>query len=216
MTQLVHLGRVGVLATRPVVQYRAVLPGVPEPGDHVHEFVRAVVALVVAQVGVDAEVLRLTVVDRCDHVPGRPTAGQVVQRGESPRDMERRVVGGRVRCAEPDLGGGLRQHPEHHPEVQLDRPRTVVDGLGHRPAVDAWHRQAVVEEHQVEAALFELAADLGVVRRVEIAVFGRRMAPGTGIYRGTARLHERDQGHLVFASISHEPNVTSDISDFKC
>jgi hypothetical protein len=36
----------------------------------------------------------------------------------------------------------------------------VADRLGHRPAVNAGHGQTVIEEHHVEAALFEDAADL--------------------------------------------------------
>lgn len=173
VSQLVHLVGVGELPGSPVVQDGFVLPGVPQAGHHVHEFVGAVVPFVVTEVGVDPEVLRLAVVDGGDHVPRRAAARQVVERGERARHVERLVVGGRVGGAQPDLRRGLRQHPENHTEVQLDRAGAVMHGLAYRSAVDAGHGQAVVEEHQVEATLFELAADLRVVGRVQVPVFGR-------------------------------------------
>ena len=55
---------------------------------------------------VDPEVLGLAVVDRRDDVPRGPAAGQVVERGEGAGDVERRVVGRRVRGAEADVAGG--------------------------------------------------------------------------------------------------------------
>ena len=138
VSQLVHLGRVGELTGHPVVQDGLVLPGVPQAGHHVQELVGAVVPFVVAEVGVDAEVLRLAVVDRRDDVPGRAAARKVVQRGERARHVEGRVVRRRVRRAQPDLRGGLRQHAEDHAEVQLDRPGAVVDRL--RPPIRRRHR----------------------------------------------------------------------------
>src|SRR5581483_8379917 len=105
------------------------------------------------EVGVDPEVLRLTVVDRRDHVPGRPATGEVVEGGEGAGHVERRVVDGRVGGAEPDAVGDRRADPEHDGEVQLDGTGAQPDGVGHRCAVDARHGQPVVEEHEVEATL---------------------------------------------------------------
>ena len=121
--------------------------------------------------------------------------------------------------------------PEHDAQVELHRAGAPQDRLGHRAAVDAGHGQPVVEEHQVEAALFERAAQLLVVARGEEAVLGGRMAPRTGVHRRVPRLHEPHQRHLPLrrcsswrslACVGSAPaaapgpaNVECDMSDFK-
>ncbi len=177
-----------------------VVPRVPQPGGGLEELVGPVVAGVVAEVGVDPEVLRLAVVDRRDHVPRGPAARQVVERGERAGDVERRVVGRRVGGAEADVAGGAGHQAEHDAQVELHRAGAQAHGVGHRPAVDAGHRQPVVEEHHVEAALFEGAAELLVVAPGEEAVLGGGVAPRPRVDGDVAGLHEADQRHLPLAA----------------
>ena len=209
VVEFAHFVGIGEHPGRTIVHDRVRVPGVPQPADHVEEFVGAVVALVVTEMGVHAEVLGLAVVDRGHHVPGRAAAGEVVEGGEGPGHVEGRVVGRGVGRAQPDPRGRLRQHAQDHAEVEFDRSRAVAHRLGHRARVDAGHGESVVEEHQVEAALLELPSDLRVIGRVEIAVLGGRMPPRTRVDRGVARLHERDQRHPVAVSRCHvlESNI---------
>ena len=153
--------------------------------------------------GVDAEVLGLTVVDGGHHIPCGPSARQVIQAGERPRDVERLVVRRRIGGAEADVRCRLGEYAEDDAEVEFDRARAVSDRFGDRTAVDAGHRKSVVEEHQIEAAFLQLPPDFGVVRRVEIAVFGGGVAPGSGIHGGASRLHESNERHLVGATLTH-------------
>ena len=158
-----HLLRIGEHAADAVEHERVVLPGVPQAGRGLEELVGPVVALVVAKHVFDPEILRLAVVHRGHHVPRRPPAREVVQGGEGPGHVERRVVGRRVRGTQTDRPGDPGNDPEHDAQVELDGTGAVTDGLGHRTAVDARHGQPVVEEHHVEAALFERSAELRVV-----------------------------------------------------
>jgi hypothetical protein len=194
------LGEQAVLA---VEHQRVVIPGVPEPDGGLEELVRPVVARVVSQDLVDAEVLRLAVVDRGDDVPCRPTPGEVVERRERPRHMERRVVGGRVGGAESDVAGRAGQDAEHDAEVELHRAGARAHGLGDGAAVDAGHRQPVVEEHQIEAPVLEGATDLLVVARCEEPVLGGRVPPRPRVHRRVPGLHEAHQRHLPPTGPTH-------------
>ena len=66
---------------------------------------------------------------------------------------------------------------EHDAQVELDRPGAESHRVGDRAAVDAGHGEPVVEEHQVEATVFERPAELLVEALVEEPVLGRRMPP---------------------------------------
>ena len=95
--------------------------------------------------------------------------------------------------------------------------------LRDRATVDPRHGEAIVEEHEVEAALFERPGQLLVVARGEESVLRGRMPPGPGVDGGVPRLHEPDQGHLPFLvrhgalpyEIRHWPNLVCNISDIK-
>jgi hypothetical protein len=89
VVELVDLGGIREHPGRPVEDEGVVVPGVPQAGGCLEELVSAVVAGVVIEVVLDPEVLGLAVVHRRHHVPGRPTARQVVERGERAGDVER-------------------------------------------------------------------------------------------------------------------------------
>ena len=100
-----HLRGIGIAAVLLVDDDRAVVPGVPVAEHDFHEFVGAVVAQVVLQMGVLAHVERLAVVDRGDDVPGRAAVRHQVERLEAPRDVERLEIGGRGGRGEAELFG---------------------------------------------------------------------------------------------------------------
>ena len=203
VVELVHLVGVGEQRRLAVEHQRVVVPAVPEAGRRLEELVGAVVARVVGQVLLEAEVLCLAVVHRRHHVPRGAAAREVVERGERPGDVERRVIGRRVGGPEPDVPGGRRHDPEHDAQVQLHRAGTGADRLGDRPAVDAGHGQAVVEEHQVEAPVLERPPQLLVVARGEEPVLGGGVAPRAGVDRGVPGLHEPHQRHLPSPAVGH-------------
>ena len=120
----------------------------------------------------------------------------MVERGEGAGDVVRRVVRGGVGRAQTDALGGADHDTEHDAEIELHRPGPEPDGIGDGATVDPRHGQAVVEEHHVEAVLFEGPAQLGVVARGEKAVLGGGMSPRPRVDRGVARLHEPHQRHL--------------------
>ena len=196
VVDLVHLGRVGELAGLPVHDQRAVLPGVPQRRDGLQELLGPVVALVVVQMGLDAEVLRLRVVHRGDDVPRGPPAGQVVERGERAGDVERVVVRRGVGGADADPRRGADDPAEHGRQVELDRAGAVADGVGDRVAVDAGHGEPVVEEHAVELRRLQRLRDVRVVVHRQEPEVGRRVAPRSGVDGHVAGLHEADQRHL--------------------
>ena len=92
--------------------------------------------------------------------------------------------------------GGGGDHAQGDGQVEFDRAGTGADCLGHRVAVDAGHGEAVVEEHQVEAALLEHLADVLVVAGGEKPRVGAGVPPRTGVHRHVAGLHEPDQRHV--------------------
>ena len=107
----VDLVGIGEAAALLVDDQRIVFPAVPQAGDDLHELVGAVVAQVVLEMLLVAEVLGLRIVERGDDVPGDAAAGHQVERREQARDMERLVVGRRVGRAEAEPGGGRRPSP---------------------------------------------------------------------------------------------------------
>ena len=69
--EAVDLRGIGEAVVLLVDDQRVVVPGAPVPDHHLHELVGAVVAQVVLEVLVAAEVERLGVVERGHHVPGQ-------------------------------------------------------------------------------------------------------------------------------------------------
>ena len=69
------------------------LPGVPQLGHEVGEFVGEIVALVVRRLAQVAIVLRRAVVAAGDAVPADPAFGHVVERVDQPGEQEGRILG---------------------------------------------------------------------------------------------------------------------------
>ena len=203
VVELVHLGGVGEERRLAIEDQRVVLPGVPQSGRRLEELVGAVVAGVVRDGLLEPVVLRLAVVDRRHDIPGGAPTREMVQRGEGTRDVEGRVIGRRVGRSQPDPARHRGADPEHDAQVQFHRARPGAHGLGHRAAVDPRHGQPVVEEHEVEAAVFERAGELLVVAGGQEPVLGGRVPPRAGVDRGVAGLHEPHQRHLPPRAVGH-------------
>ena len=161
-----------------------------------HEFVGAVVAEVVREMGVLAHVERLAVVERGDDVPGRAPAGHQVEGLEAPGDVERLEIGGRGGRAEAELFGRHAHAGQHHQRVHLHAADAVFDRVGVIVAVAVRHGEPVVEERHVEFAGFQDPADLLVVVRRHRIVARFRVPPGARQVGAVLRLQEADHRHL--------------------
>jgi hypothetical protein len=116
-----HLVRIDENATLAVEHERIALDAVPEQARHLQVLLRAPVALVMIHQLVEAPIRRLALVGRRHRVPGDAAAGQVVERVEHPRDVERMMIGRRHRQREADAGRGARQQRDHRRHV-VPRP----------------------------------------------------------------------------------------------
>jgi hypothetical protein len=197
VVEAMNLLRPGKEARRLVLHDRVVLPGVPMAKHDRHEFVGAVVALVVGDRLLAPHVLRFTVVERGDHVPGRAPLAHQVERGEHARHVERLVVAGRIGGAEPEP---LRRHAhdrEHGHRVELHATNAVLHGMRVVMAVHVRHRQPVVEEAEMKFSFLQHAADMPIVVGRPGIRARERMAPGAREVGAVLRLQEGDEGHLT-------------------
>src|SRR5262245_53789282 len=96
-----HLARIGIAAGLLVDDDGAVVPAIPMPEHHLHEFVGSVVAQVMFEVLVGAHVERFAVVDGGYYVPGRATAAHQIKRGKPAGKIEGLEVGGRASGSQP-------------------------------------------------------------------------------------------------------------------
>ena len=193
----VHLVRIREAEAVPVVEHGAILPGVPVAEHDFHELVGAVVAEVVRRVLGAAEIRGLGVVQRGDHVPGRSPAGHVVEGGEHPGDVKGLEIGRRVGAAKAEPARREPHRGHQGDEIELDHPDPLPERLLHVVAVAVGHREAVVEEGEVELAGLQGAGDaLEVLGREEVAR-GVRVAPRSGVVRAVRRLEKGDELHLA-------------------
>ena len=111
VVQHMHLVRIEKEAALDVAHEGVVGEGIPQPGDHVIELARPLVALVVLHVVVEAEIQRRIRVGGGDDVPAGAAAADVVERGEAARDVVGRVKGGRAGGDQADAVGDARPAP---------------------------------------------------------------------------------------------------------
>jgi len=196
VVQAVDLRRICEYAPLLVEDDRIVLPGLPVAGDDLHELVGAIIARVVLEVLLLAEVRRLRVVQRGDDVPRSTPADHEVERREHAGHMIWLVVGGRVGAAEAELG---RRHPHggedgdqvhlHHADAILDRRPVVI-------LVHVGHRQTVVEERHMELGVLQYARDALIVFGAGEVGHRLGMPPRRHIVRAVLRLEKGDQGQV--------------------
>ena len=149
----------GLLVAREGV----VLVGAPQALRDLHVLERAAVAGRVVVVLVEAVVAGGAAVAARDDVPARAAAADDVERGEPPRDVERRVVRRRDRADQADAGRRDRERGEQRQRLE------AVQVVGRRVRGD---ELAVDDEDEVELRLLELPRPLGVPVDVDARVAG--------------------------------------------
>ena len=196
MIEALDLGRIGEPAALLVDQERAVFPAIPVAEHDFHEFVGAIVAEIVIEMGVFAHVVGFAVIDRCHHVPGGAAAGHQIQRGEAAGDVERFVIGGGAGRGEAEFFGRHAHRRQHDDGIHLHAADAVFDGMGVVVAVAVRHRQPVVEERHVEFSGLQDPADLLIIIRRHRIVARFRVAPGAWQVGAVLGLQEADHHHL--------------------
>jgi hypothetical protein len=177
---------VGEHARRAVEDDGVVLPRVPVAEHRLHEIVGLVVAAVVLEVRVVAEVRRLGIVERRHHVPRRAAPDHVVERREDAGDVEGLEVRRGVRAADAEVSRGEAHRGHERDEIHLDHADAVADRLAMVVLVAVGHGQAVVEERQVEAPGLQRARDALVVLSGEEVRRRRGVPPGRGVVRAAS------------------------------
>ena len=195
VVEAVHLGRIGEHPGRLVEHDGVRLPRLPVREHDLDEFVGAVVARIVRGDSVSAEVRGLGVVERGHDVPAGPAAGHVVEGREQPCDVERLVVRRRAGRAEPEPPRLRPHHRQHGHRVHLHHPHPVTHRFPVVVAEAIRHREAIVEEREVELAVLEGAGDPPVVLRGHEVGAGFGVTPGRGEIRAVLRLQKTDHGN---------------------
>ena len=88
-----HLRDVEIDAFLLVAEDRAVLPGIPQAGHDIDEFGGPLIARVVLDMRLEAEILRLVLIERGHEIPAGAAVADEVDRGEPARDIIGLVVG---------------------------------------------------------------------------------------------------------------------------
>jgi hypothetical protein len=175
VVDVVHLGRVGVDPALAVLHDGVVLPGaLPQLVEDLQVLVGDLVAVVVVDLVLEAEVACRVGEVGGHHVPGDPAAGQVVEGAHPAGEGERRLVGGGEGRREAEaLGDRGHGRDDEQRVVVGDLDGLGQGGLGAAPeaVVGADH---VREEHRVERAVLqqtgELQPELDVVEAVACVV----------------------------------------------
>ena len=195
--QPLHLGRVGKNPGFAVIDDGVVFPGIPMAEDNFQKFIGAVIAQIMRGVLGAAHIMRLTVVQRGDDIPGHAPAQHMIQRREDPGDVIGLVISGGVCGAQAEFFRGQPHGGEDGNEVQLHHPNAVAHRLGMVMAQYVRQGEPVIEEGHMEAGILQAAGNPLVILRLEKILHGLRVAPGAGIIRAILRLQKGDQRHLT-------------------
>jgi hypothetical protein len=161
---VVHFRRIRVIAPRTVKLQGPLLPAVPQLENHFHEFLGAIIALVMTEMAFRAEIPRLAVVHRGHDVPGCATSGQVIDGLEFPCEMIRLVIGRRPCRTEPDMLRRRRQDAENRDRIHARGVLvSVPDSDLLVVAKSIGNRKPVGKEDQVELSALQRASDLDII-----------------------------------------------------
>src|SRR5215469_1271934 len=162
-----------------------------------HEFVGAIVARIVTDHFVTAHILRFTIVERRDDVPGSTAAGHQIEGCEYPGDVKRLVVACRIGRAQAEPFGRHAHHGEHSDGIKFHAANAVLDGMRVIASIHVRHGQAIIEKAEMEFAGFQHAANVTVEIRRPAVTARLRMAPGARQIGAVLRLQKTDQNHLA-------------------
>ena len=152
MVEHVHLGRIEIEPAVDVAHEGVVGEGVPQPRDHVVEFARPPVALVVLHVLVEPEIQRRVGIGGGDDVPARAAAADVVERGEAAGDVIGLVEGGRAGGDQADMLGDAGQRRQQRERLERGHGVAALQRLDRH----VQHGQMVGHEEGVELAGLQL------------------------------------------------------------
>ena len=146
VVQHVQLVRIEIRAAFDITDESVVCPAVPKPGHDVEEFARPLVALAVLHVIVETEIQRGIRIGRGHEIPPRPTATDMVERGEFAGDVIGLVERGRGGRDETEPLGDDSQRRQQRQRIKRG------DGVAALQAID-WHvqnGQMVGHEERIE------------------------------------------------------------------
>src|SRR6516165_7849154 len=142
------------------------------------KFVRPVVALVARELVLKPEIGSLRLLERGDDVPGGATAAQMIERRHGAGDREGMEIRRRYRARQAEIFCRRRHRRKHYHGIEPQRAESAVAQLAVELVfVSVRNRQNVCEENEVEAAVFEDAADIAVIIQRQKVAVGRRVAP---------------------------------------
>jgi hypothetical protein len=142
---------VGEHRDRPIEHHRILVPGLPELGDDVGEFIGHFVALVVRPVLVVAVVLRGAIVAAGDAVPADAAFGDMVQRIDETRRQVRRILRHGECRHEAEVLRGLRKPWHEHSGVELGNALSVLQIGVMIALVGVGHVRGVLDDHVIHA-----------------------------------------------------------------
>ena len=201
MVEIPNLGLVNKAPRSAICDDRIVIPAIPQATHDLNELFSAFVTQLM--VGMNAsEVAPAGGGRRGNRIPSRPSAADVVERGESPRHGEGLAVGRRHGRAESDILGGHGDCREHGQRLEADRiGRVIVKACG----------QTIPDEQQVEkTALCNIGDALDNAQILKTRVGARIAPPGRVVSRAQnedAKVHFL--AHVIRTVVQHANAVNS-------
>ena len=196
-----RVNRIGIGVHALSIEHeRARIPAVPQRERDVDELLGPRVSLLARGDLVESVIAGLGVEHRGDYVPSGSSATDVIERGEQPGGVKRRVERGGHRGDQPDVGGR-----SCHGRQRRDRFEEPGSGTG-RIA----HRVPVREEHRIELAPLGGTRELGVIADVaEVLDAGARVTPGGTVVSAAEQKSVEMQHDLVLDQAAVDDEVLS-------
>ena len=174
-----HLGGIDEHAALAIHHDRIGIPRLPELGHDLDELVGHLVAQVVLDMRVEAEVLRRALGRRGHEVAAHPALRHQVERGDQAREQIRRIEAGRDRRHEAEPARRLRHQRHQRQRIVLRRPQRTRQVEIHRAAVVVGHEHRILEQQEVEAGALHRPGEIDVNVRLR-PVARRRRRPIAG------------------------------------
>ncbi|CAM2159799.1 conserved hypothetical protein [Paraburkholderia tropica] len=196
----VHFLGIEILAARDVAYESVVVPAIPKAGHDVEELARATIALVVLHMFVEAEIQGGIGIRSGDEIPARASAAQMIERGETARDVVRRVEGRRCGGDEADLRRYGRQRGKQRERLKRGGGVAALE-RAHR---HVQHGEMIGHEKRVEARGFERLRKTFQMCEIEIRIGPcARKTPRAGMQAD--RAHEGAQMQLTqLTTVGHD------------
>ncbi len=201
----VHLGGIEIQALFDIAHKSVVGEGIPQPGDDVIEFTRALVAFGVLHMVVEPEIQRGVGIGSGDDIPPRAAAGNMIERGEAAGDVIGLVERGRSGRDQADMFGGACQRRQQRERLERGHGVAALERVDRH----VQHGQMVGHEEGVELSGLEFLDQLLDMREIEVGVGpGARITPRAGVDRD--RPHECAELELPFRHLPHSVFVIVD------